>query len=166
MSIINGVDGGIALLGLGGLALGAYHVRRRRVAVRDGLDNLVGFWTGPAAVLQGVSEMIAGLGIAAYGVLGLAGMRTAASADVRQRPGLVLTFASLGALAWAGALMTARPETGGSSEGWTVRTARRLIGSVVALVALAGLLLGVIDLIAPRIVDGWIADVRRAIPAL
>jgi hypothetical protein len=148
---------GILLLGVVAVGMGLRTIRRREEVAIDEIGTVIATYRGPAAFCRGVSAVLTGLGIVAAALAGLLGLGAGMETQLRGRPGALISFASLAGLAWSLSLVFGSVEQRGSTLRLVAGAPGRLLGVVLTTVSVAGLGLGVWEMVAPAQFDHFIA---------
>ncbi len=117
---------GVMLLGLVAVGMGLRTMRRREDTAIDEIGTVIATYRGPAAVCQGISVVLVGFGIVAFAVAQLLGLG-----------------------AWSMSLVFGTVEQRGSTWRLVSSVPARLLGLSLAVVSLAGLAVGLWDIVAP-----------------
>jgi hypothetical protein len=144
-----GEEVGVLLLGLAALGMGYHTIRRREEVAIDEIGKVIATWRGPAAVCQGLSVALAGIGVATFAAARLLGVGSLLEAHLRQRPGILILFGSLAGLTWSLSLVFGSVEERGSLRRRLAGLPGRLLGVLLSILATAGLGVGVWELLAP-----------------
>jgi hypothetical protein len=158
------VDFGILLVGLGAVIMGIYHVARRRYVAIDEIGSVIGTYRGAAVVCQGLSEAFAGVGVLALGLVRVLGQNVAAADWLTRRPWPILVCGSVAALFFGCFMMLGSREQRQSRMWFMMSIPGRLLGLLLVVLALAGLVLGLLDLVAPTQFDRGVGTVRALLP--
>lgn len=161
--------GGVAGLGLAALLVGALAVRERRLTyMRGGTMTLrthrYYIYEGLAAVPFGLAYVVAGISLVAAGAVFMAGAGVHAIRDaLLARPGLALTPLGLG-FAFHGTGFVIGFGRRAKSVGdrvWIefLHFPARLGGLILVAWGAGLLVLGLADLVAPAVFDGWVRGV-------
>ncbi len=140
---------GVMLLGLVAVGMGLRTMRRREDTAIDEIGTVIATYRGPAAVCQGISVVLVGFGIVAFAVAQLLGLGPVLEEHVRERPGIVIIPVSLAGLAWTMSLVFGTVEQRGSMWRLVSSVPARLLGLSLAVISLAGLAVGLWDIVAP-----------------
>jgi hypothetical protein len=140
---------GVLLLGLAALGMGYRTIRRREEVAIDEIGKVIATWRGAAAVCQGLSVALAGIGIATFAAARLLGVGSLLETHLRQRPGALILFCSLAGLTWSLSLVFGSIEQRGSIRRRLAGLPGRLLGVLLSILATAGLAVGVWELVAP-----------------
>jgi hypothetical protein len=157
-------DLGIFVLGMAAIAMGVYHVARRRYVAVDEIGSVIGTYRGAAVVCQGLSEAFIGVGVAGVGLVRMLGASDAGGAWLANRPWPLLVCGSLAALFFGGFMMFGSIEQRRSRGRLLLSLPGRLIGTIVVVLALAGLALGALDLVAPNRFRSLVNSLRSVLP--
>jgi hypothetical protein len=144
---------GVLLLGLAAVGMGLRTIRRREEVAIDEIGTVIATYRGPAALCQGISVVLAGLGIVIFATARLLGLGPSIEHHVRDRPGLLILFVSLACLAWSLSLVFGSIEQRGSSWRLVASLPGRLLGVSLGVLSAAGLGLGLWEIAAPGAFD-------------
>jgi hypothetical protein len=144
---------GILLLGLAAVGMGLRTIRRREEVAVDEIGTVIATYRGPAALCQGISVVLAGLGIVTFAAARLLGLGPSLEHQVRDRPGLLILFVSLAGLAWSLSLVFGSVEQRGSSWRLVASLPGRLLGLSLGVLSAAGIGLGLWDIVVPAAFD-------------
>jgi hypothetical protein len=157
-------DLGIFVLGMAAFAMGVYHVARRRYVAVDEIGSVIGTYRGAAVVCQGVSEAFIGIGVAGVGLVRMLGAGDAAGAWLAERPWPLLVSGSLAAMFFGGFMMFGSIEQRRSRGRLLLSLPGRLLGMILVVLALGGLALGGLDLVAPTQFRSIVSSLRSLLP--
>jgi hypothetical protein len=158
------VDFGILLVGLAAVIMGIYHVGRRRYVAIDEIGSVIGTYRGAAVACQGLSEAFAGAGILTLGLVRVLGQTAAAADWLARRPWPILGCGSLAVLFFGCFMMLGSREQRQSRMRFLMSIPGRVLGLLLVVLALAGLVLGLVDLVAPTQFDRGVETVRALLP--
>jgi len=158
-------DFGILLLGVAAVAMGVYHVARRRYVAQDEIGTVIGTYRGRAVVCLGLSEICVGAGILSLGLLRMLNLGAAAAAWLTKRPWPLLLCGSLAALFFGGFMVLGSEEQRRSRGRLVLSLPGRLLGIVLMVLSLGGLAFAIVDFMAPAQFERGMDRLRAVFPS-
>ncbi len=160
------VTPGIFLVGVGILVGGAEVLLRREVAFRVGEEQGSPGETfrGAAAVLWGVFFLVLGVGVLVFAAARPLGLEAAVGDFLKERPGAAILVGSLGSLGLGSALSLGSAEERSSLWAVVGSLPRRLFGIVLILLALVGVAVGLLEIVAPATFDRLLEAALGSLP--
>lgn len=157
---------GVGLLGLGAIISGADSIITREAIFQYEETTTTDTYTGFSAVVWGVCFVLIGLTIFGAGIVHGAGIDKPVLAFIGQHPGLALVYGSIIAFTFAIPGIIGSHEQRQSRLALLASMPGRFFWLLIVVVAIAALLLGVLDLIAPAGFDQLMQQLRSLLPHL
>ncbi len=160
------VTPGVFLIGLGIAAAGLEAIFSREVgfSVAEEHGSYRETFGGLAAILWGVFFLVWGVGILVFAAARLFGLGELVAAFLKERPGAVILGGALGGLGLGSALALGSTEERHSFWALLGSLPRRLFGIALILLALLGMALGLLEVLAPAAFDGLVESAGASLP--
>ena len=154
---------GLGLLGLGIIFMGFDSIITRESSGIYSEANLTETYTGVSAVAEGVGFVLIGQGVLGGAIIHGLGAGSSVIAYIGKHPGLALLYSGAVALTFSIPGIIGSHEERRSRLAFLVSVPGRLFWLVIMLLAIAALLLGLLDLIAPSVFDSLWHQVQASL---
>ena len=160
LSILLVLNIGLVIVGLGLIVGAAGTIIERRVSLSDSEQSQTDTYSGVGAIAWGVVFGLLGAGIVTLGIVRLLGIGGYLTFCIRERPGIGLILGGLLLATFGFPSIAGSHEENGNFLCFLGSVPRRIFGVVIVIVGLVAIALGMIEIAAPDVFNGWYEAIK------